>query len=39
LCLRYWVFIRLEVDEKLPLTDFKFSTFKKKTDITEEYSM
>jgi ribonuclease G len=39
LCIRYWVFIKPEVDEKLPLSDFKFFTFKKKTDITEEYSM
>ncbi|MCX6165636.1 MAG: Rne/Rng family ribonuclease [Ignavibacteriae bacterium] len=39
LCIRYWVFIKLEVDEKLPLSDFKFFTFRNKTDITEEYSM
>jgi ribonuclease G len=39
LCIRYWVFIKLEVDEKLPLSDFKFFTLRKKTDITEEYSM
>ncbi|MBI5403961.1 MAG: Rne/Rng family ribonuclease [Ignavibacteriae bacterium] len=37
LCIRYRVFIKLGVDEKLPLTDFKF--LKDKTDITEEYSM
>lgn len=37
LCIRYRVVIKLEVDEKLPLTDFKF--FKGKTDITEEYSL
>jgi ribonuclease G len=37
LCMRYRVFIKLGVDEKLPLSDFKF--FKGKTDITEEYSM
>ena len=38
LCLKNRVFIKLEVDEKLPLSDFKFSTFKSKTDITEEYN-
>jgi ribonuclease G len=37
LCIRYRVFIKLGVDEKLPLSDFKF--FQNKTDITEEYSM
>jgi ribonuclease G len=37
LCIRYRVFIKLQVDEKLPLSDFKF--FEKKTDVTEEYSM
>lgn len=39
LCLKYWVFIKLEVDEKLPLSDFKFFTFRGNTEITEEYSM
>ena len=38
LCIKNRVFIRLEVDEKLPLSDFKFFTFKSRTDITEEYN-
>jgi ribonuclease G len=39
LCLRYMVFIKLEVDEKLPLSEFKFFAFRSKADITEEYSL
>ena len=33
------VLVKLEVDEKLPLSEFRFLTFRKKTDVTEEYSM
>ena len=39
LCLRYAVLIKLEVDEKLPLSEFKFYTLSTKTDITDEYAM
>jgi len=39
LCLRYRVIVKLEVDEKLPLSDFRFLTFNGKTDITEEYNL
>ena len=39
LCLRYRVFIKLEVDEKLPLSEFKFLSLREKTDITDEYAL
>ncbi len=38
LCLKYRTFIKLEVDEQLPLSEFRFLTAKGKTDITDEYS-
>jgi ribonuclease G len=37
LCLKYRTFIKLEVDEQLPLSEFRFLTGKGKTDITDEY--
>ena len=37
-CLKHRTIIKLEVDEHLPLSEFRFLTFKGKTDITEEYS-
>ncbi len=36
-CLKYRTFIKLEVDEQLPLSEFRFLTAKGKTDITDEY--
>jgi len=39
LCLKYMIFIKLEIDEELPLSEFRFLTIKNKTDITEEYGM
>jgi ribonuclease G len=38
MCIKYRVIIKLEVDEKLPLSEFRFLTFKGKNDITEEYN-
>lgn len=37
LCIKYRTFIKLEVDEQLPLSEFRFLTAKGKTDITDEY--
>ncbi len=37
LCIKYRTIIKLEVDEKLPLSDFRFLTGNGKTDITDEY--
>ena len=39
LCIKYRTIIKLEVDEKLPLSEFRFLTAKSKTDITEEYGI
>jgi ribonuclease G len=38
LCIKYRTIIKLEVDETLPLSEFRFLTLKRKTDITEEYN-
>lgn len=38
LCLRYMILIKLEVEENLPLDEFRFLTINKKADITDEYS-
>jgi hypothetical protein len=38
LCLKHRTIIKLEVDEQLPLSEFRFLTFNGKTDITDEYS-
>lgn len=38
LCIKYRIIIKLEVDEKLPLDEFRFLTIKDKVDITEEYN-
>lgn len=37
LCIKYRTIIKLEVDEQLPLSEFRFLTAKGKTDITDEY--
>lgn len=37
LCIKYRTFIKLEVDEQLPLSEFRFLTAKGNTDITDEY--
>ncbi|MCI0474165.1 MAG: Rne/Rng family ribonuclease [Ignavibacteria bacterium] len=38
LCIKYRTIIKLEVDESLPLSEFRFLTLRRKTDITEEYN-
>lgn len=38
MCLKHRVLIKLETDNNLDLSDFKFYTLKSKVDITEEYS-
>lgn len=39
LCIKYRTIIKLEVDENLPISEFRFLTMKGKTDITDEYSV
>jgi len=39
LCIKYRTIIKLEVDENLPLSEFRFLTMNGKADITDEYSM
>jgi len=36
-CIKYRTFIKLEVDEQLPLSECRFLIGKGKTDITDEY--
>jgi len=38
LCFKYRTIIKLEVDEHLPISEFRFLTMNKKTDITDEYN-
>ncbi len=39
LCIKYRTIIKLEVDENLPLSEFRFITMNGKADITDEYSI
>ncbi len=39
LCIKYRTIIKLEVDENLPLSEFRFLTMNGKADITDEYSI
>ncbi len=39
LCIKYRTIIKLEVDENLPLSEFRFLTINGKADITDEYSI